>query len=140
MKLTTDSRIDLIRTVPGLASLPDRALAKLVTLVDEITVPAGLVLTREGTRGREAFVVMEGEGTVFVDAEPIATVGRGEFIGEMAMLDRQPRCATVRAETDMRLLAIGPVAFASFVEHPGVLKAMARQLSTRLRRAEGEPN
>ncbi|MEY2420975.1 MAG: hypothetical protein QOI95_1042 [Acidimicrobiaceae bacterium] len=131
-----DPVLDLLRTVPGLANLPDRALADLVPLVDEVTVQPGEVLAREGTSGRQAFVVVDGTGQVFVDGEVIATVGPGEFIGEMAMLDNHPRCATVRADSLMRLLIIGPSAFASFVEHPGVLKAMALQLNERLRRAE----
>jgi CRP-like cAMP-binding protein len=54
----------------------------------------------------------------------------------MAMLDNHPRCATVRADTLMRLLVVGPSAFASFVDHPGVLKAMTLQLNERLRRAD----
>jgi trk system potassium uptake protein TrkA len=136
MKSTTDARIELLRAVPALAALPERALSKLAELVDEITVATGRVLAREGTSGREAFVVIEGTGTVFVEDQAIAAVGPGGFIGEMAMLDGQPRCATVRADSDMRLLVIGPVAFASFVEHPGVLHAMATQLADRLRRAD----
>ena len=133
-----DPVIDLLRTVPGLANLPDRALADLAQLVDQAVVPPGEVLAREGTSGRQAFVVVDGQGQVFIDGELLATVGPGEFIGEMAMLDNNPRCATVRAGTEMRVLVIGPAAFASFVEHPGVLKSMALQLNERLRRAEAD--
>ena len=136
MKRLHDPILDLLRTVPGLARLPDRALRDLVALVDEVTVEAGTVLAREGTPARQAFIVVEGRGEVFIDGEVVATVGPGEFVGEMAMLDQQLRCATVRADSRLRLLVIGPTAFASFVEHPGVLKEMTLQLNARLRRAD----
>ena len=136
MRRHHDPILDLLRTVPGLARLPERALRDLVPLVDEVTVEPGRVLAREGTTARQAFIVVEGRGDVFADGELVATVGPGEFLGEMAMLDDQPRCATVRANSRMRLLVIGPTAFASFVEHPGVLKEMALQLNARLRRAD----
>jgi CRP-like cAMP-binding protein len=82
------------------------------------------------------FVVLAGEADVFVDGELIATVGPGEFIGEMAMLDVAPRSATVRARSLMRLLVIGPEAFGTFIDHSSVTSSMAIQLAQRLRRAD----
>lgn len=128
--------IDRLRAVPTLRGLSDRDLAKLAPLVDEVRVETGQTLAREGVSGREAFIVVEGEGDVFIDGERVATVGPGEFIGEMAMLDRQPRCATVRAKTTMLLLVIGPREFPSVLAHPQAAKAIAIQLAQRLRRAE----
>ena len=135
-----DLKIELLRGVPGLGSVPDNDLAGLVTLLDEIRVEPGHVLTREGVVAREAFIVIEGKADVFLDGELIATVGPGEFVGEMGMLDHFPRVATVRASTPMELLVIGPKAFAAFADHPGVGRAMATQLSQRLRRAEADPS
>ena len=133
-----DPRFELLRAVPGLGSLSDKDLAGLVVLLDEIRVDPGHILTREGVVAREAFIVVEGKADVFLDGELIATVGPGEFVGEMGMLERWPRVATVRASTPMVLLVIGPKVFAAFVDHPGVGRAMATQLSQR--RAEAEPS
>ena len=136
MKTRTHPVIALLRTVPGFEGLSERQLNELVTLVDEVTLGPGQVLTREGAAGREAFIVIEGQGDVFVDGEPIANVGPGEFVGEMAMLDHEPRSATVRAETPMRVLVIGPRVFSTFLAHGGVARSMATLLSRRLRRAD----
>lgn len=131
-----DPVIEHLRRVPGMEEAPDKALAPLVPLIDIVEVEAGRTLARQGTRGREACIVLEGRGEILIDDELIATVGPGDFVGEMAMLDHGPRTATVRAETPMRMLVIGPQAFAAFAEHPGAGRAMAIQLSQRLRRAE----
>lgn len=132
----TDPMIGRLRTVPGLSNLPDRTLARMVPFVDQTDVAPGQVLTREGVASRQAFIVVSGQANVFVDGELIATIGPGEFVGEMGMLDNQPRSATVRAETAMRLLVIGPRAFSTIVNEPSIAKAMATQLSQRLRRVD----
>ena len=131
-----DPVIDLLRSVPGLRHLNNRSLGALVRLVDQHEFAPGEVLTREGVSGRQAFVVLDGEGEVYIDGELVTTVGPGEFIGEMAMLDHGPRCATVRAKTAMHVLVIGPQAFSTFVDEPGVSRAMATLLSQRLRAAD----
>ena len=100
--------IELLRTVPGLGALDDRTLSCAASCVDETNASPGDVLMREGTMSRQALIVLGGEARVYVDGEHVATVGPGEFIGEMGMLENQPRSATVRAETSMRLLVIGP--------------------------------
>lgn len=132
-----DPVVNALRAVPGLRSQSDRVLAGLVPLVDVADIAQGQCLTREGVIGKEAFVVVEGAAEVFVDGEPIATVGPGDFVGEMAMLDIGPRSATVRAKSPMRVLVIGPKAFGAFVEHGAVARSMATQLAQRLRRADG---
>jgi CRP-like cAMP-binding protein len=131
-----DPVIALLRRVPGLAGAEDRELAKLAPLVDLINVRAGQALARQGEIGREACIVVEGHGEVLIDDDLIATVGPGDFVGEMAMLESGTRCATVRALTPMRVLVIGPQAFGTFTEQPGTGRALALQLSQRLRRAE----
>jgi CRP-like cAMP-binding protein len=131
-----DPVVELLRRVPGMADAPDKDLSALVPLVDVLEVEAGRTLARQGTRGREACVVVEGRGDILIDGELVATVGPGEFVGEMAMLDEGPRTATVRARTAMRVLVIGPRAFETFADHPAAGRAMAVQLSQRLRRVQ----
>ena len=136
MKKTTDPRVELLRSIPGLGGLPDRELAMLSQLCEDVRLRDGDVLVREGAHGRHAFIIVEGTGTVVHGDDEIAKVGPGAFGGEMSMLDHQPRCATVRADTPMRVLVVGPKDFGSFVEFPKVAKAMALQLSERLRGVE----
>jgi CRP-like cAMP-binding protein len=131
-----DRIIEQLRVIPGLQHQPDRSLAALARLVDEVDVPSGKQLTRQGASAHEVFVVLEGEADVLVDGESIATIGAGEFIGEMAMLEVAPRSATVRARSQMRVLVIGPEAFGTFIDHGGVTSSMAIQLAQRLRRAD----
>lgn len=125
--------IEQLRVVPGLAHESEKSLAKLAPLVSEVRAEPGSLLTREGAHGVEAFIVLDGEATVQVDGRSVASVGPGAFIGEMALLDNQPRSATVYARTPMRLLCIGPREFNEFVSHPAVSRAVARQLTARLR-------
>jgi CRP-like cAMP-binding protein len=112
----TDPMIDVLNAVPALSILSDRALGRLVPFIDQADVTAGQVITREGVIARQAFIVVAGRATVFVDGESVATIGPGEFVGEMGMLDHQPSSATVRADTPMRLLVIGPRAFPTLIQ------------------------
>jgi CRP-like cAMP-binding protein len=136
---TRDPRIDLLRTIPGLKGQSDRALAALAPLLDEIAFSPGDRLTREGVSGHEAFIILDGDAEVFVDGQSIATLGRGDFVGEIAMLDHAPRTATVRANTPLRALVVGPRAFGTFIENGGVLQSLATQLAQRLRQADTPP-
>ncbi len=132
-------KIAVLRRVPGLAGHNDADLVRLAALVDEVDVPVGKVLTETGGTGRQSFIVVEGWASVSRDGEVIAAVGPGEFIGEMAMLDHQPRSATVVAKTPMRLLVLGPGTFSSFVAEPGIGREMAVGLAKRLRDLEAKP-
>lgn len=131
-----DSKIEALRVVPGLSGVDARRLRGLASLVDEVSISAGGMLTREGFMGREAFVIVEGEAEVRIDGEVVARVSAGDFVGEMAMLENNLRTATVRAVTPLRALVIGPQAFGAFVRHDEVAREIAVQLSRRLRRAE----
>ena len=105
-----DPKVALLRTVPSLAGQPDKELAQMAPFVDEASVEAGFVLMREGTTGREAFLVVEGRADVSIAGRSVAQVGPGELLGEMALLDHSPRSATVTALTPMKLLVMDPAA------------------------------
>src|SRR6202049_3209594 len=72
--------------------------------IEEVIVPAGRVLCEEGTIGREFFFVVDGTASVRRNGRRITTLGRGKWVGELSLLDRQPRSATVGSETPMSLL------------------------------------
>jgi CRP-like cAMP-binding protein len=131
-----DRTATMLRSIPGLSALSDRELGPLVALVDEFHLDAGATLTRQGCAARQAFLVVDGTARVDVDGVTVAEIGPGEFVGEMGLLRRGVRSATVTATTPMRVLVLGPYQFDAFVSHPGVARAMAAQLAARLRRAD----
>src|SRR5207253_7972276 len=94
-----DPKVTVLREVPGLAGLPSRELLSLASLFDEARLEEGAVLTREGDTGRELFLIVDGEALVSLRGDDVATVGPGEFVGEMAMFEQAPRSATVTALT-----------------------------------------
>lgn len=124
-------RLDALRAVAVFSACGDDELESIDRLTTELRVPQGKVLTHEGAGGLDFIVVVEGTATVDRDGEEVATVGPGSFIGEMALLDRAPRSATVTAETDMSLLVLNIGEFFSMLDSsPGVrakVEAAARE-------------
>ena len=85
---------------------------------------------------RSSYVIVDGWAAVSVSGTAIAAVGPGDHVGEMALLDNQPRSATVTAKSPMRVLEIGPAAMSRFLHHPEVLRAIAVGLAGRVRQAD----
>jgi len=101
--LARDEDLDLLRTVTVFDPLPLPALEQLAAGLRPCHVPAGEVVYRQGDVGDGCFVIEQGSAEVIGDGRPIATVGPGELVGEIALLRRVPRTATVRAVTEMDL-------------------------------------
>ena len=83
-------------------------LKEIGKVADEVTAPAGTVLARQGAVAFELFVIIAGTATVTRDGREVATVGPGGFVGEMAVIARTPRNATVTTDTDVDLLILTP--------------------------------
>ena len=129
--------IDLLRGVPSLRALSDVDLARIAALLGERLVKAGEVLVEEGTSGNESFLVVDGTATVLASGEPIASVGTGDFVGELALLTDAPRCATVRAETPMHLLVLDKSTLSSLIDP--IAEALLGTLARRVRGAGDAP-
>ena len=134
-----DPRVELLRSVPLFMECSDRQLEFIATQVEDVDIPTGDVLCREGTSGGDFFVIVKGTARVERDGKMLRTLGPGGFFGEIAIIDGGPRTATVTAETPMRVLNLSRGQFQN------VLTAspdMARQLLyavTRRMRTIGEP-
>src|SRR5262245_49643624 len=114
-----------------------RELGRIAALTDEVDVPEGKVIVRQGDPGRECFVVKDGRARATIQGKLSEPLGPGSFFGEMSLLDQGPRSATVTAETDMHLLVLGSREFSSLVDEvPTVAVRMMRGLAERLRGAE----
>jgi hypothetical protein len=102
----TEAIIAHLRGVPALATLTEDHLAEIARHATETRVNVGDVLVREGSTDRRTLIVVAGAAHVFVDGLPVGAVGPGAVVGELGMLESQPRACTIRASTDMRLLVL----------------------------------
>ncbi len=119
------------------ASCSDGELGVVARNTTKHEMPAGAVLMRQGHVGRELVVVLSGTATVLVDGAEVGSVGPGDFVGEIALLDRRARTATVVADTDLVVLVCGIPEFTELlVGAPHVSRAMLRGMAERLRRAD----
>lgn len=137
----TPERAAALRAVPLFKGCDEKELARIDSLVDEIEVPAGETLTREGKVGQQSFVILAGEASVVLRDRSLARLHDGEFFGEMAVLAAgRPCSATVTAITPMRLLVLDPRSFTAVLEIPSVARKVIVGLVERLRDAEGAPS
>jgi CRP/FNR family cyclic AMP-dependent transcriptional regulator len=133
------SKRDLLRRVPLFAGLGTRDLGEIEQLVDEVDVPAGQELTREGAYGHEFFVIVEGSVRVEREGRVLSTLGEGDFLGEIALLDGKPRIATVTTVEPSRLLVLGHREFNSLIDtRPDIRLRVLEALAERIRAAEPE--
>lgn len=100
------SRVEVLSAVPMFEGLPRKVLARIDSHCDEIDVEPGQTLTHEGGASREAFIVASGEAEVRVGDEVVRRTEVGEMVGDIGVLQRRARTATVTAVTGMRLLVV----------------------------------
>ena len=130
--------IDDLREVRILSGLKESDLVTLAADLAERRVAAGEAIVGEGTGGVAFFFILDGETSVSVAGEEVATLKRGDYVGELALLDPEgPRSATVSAKTDVVLAAMSAWQFRPFVlAHPEVAWALLQRLARRLREAQ----
>lgn len=114
--LHKNAKIALISSVPLFAGLSKAELGQLASIADEIDFPKDKVLIREGERGREFFVLLEGEVDVRRGTRSLGGSSAGEFFGEMALISKQPRNATVTATSPVRVLVIRDIEFRALLQ------------------------
>ncbi len=117
-----------------------RELGQVAALTVPGELPAGSVLTRQGTAGGLAFVIAEGKAEVLRGEKRLATLGPGDVVGELSLLDGEPRSATVRALTDMEVLQISSQDLNRLLRKaPSVRRKLLEALAERLREADRMP-
>lgn len=136
MSLSADHRSNLLAACPLFNGVGASGLAALSGAATEVDFPAGHVIARQGEIGTGFFVVVVGGVRVVRDGEVLARLGPGDFFGELSVLDRQPRNASVIAEGPTTCLAIASWDFeAALLANPAVTLAILRGVATRLRAA-----
>ncbi len=132
-------RVILLRRVPLFEPLPPEDLQPIATVAGEEVFSEGELLAERGEYGDTMFVIHEGEVAVLgAKDEVVVTRGAGEFIGEMALISSQPRSASLRAQTHVRVLHIHKPDFEAILrERPDTALALMRVLCNRLVDAGG---
>jgi CRP-like cAMP-binding protein len=135
MTLTHDHRTELLARAPLLDGVDAAGIAMIAERVVEVGFPEGHVIARQGDVGTGFFMVASGSVRVVRDGQTIATIGPGDFFGELSVLDGLPRVAQVIAAEPTVCLALATWDFEAVVrEEPAVALAIMRGLAGRLRR------
>jgi CRP-like cAMP-binding protein len=137
MRLGEVAKVELIRKVPLFSKLSKKELREVAQIADEIDLPESKVLARQGASGREFFVLLDGSADVDKDGKKINSLGKGDFFGEIALITKQPRTATVTLTSPARALVITERDFSMLLKHSpdigrGVLEALAERLAPEL--------
>jgi CRP-like cAMP-binding protein len=129
---------DQLRRVPLFAGMTDRAFEAVAALAREDRMPAGSVLAVEGAPGESFYLLLEGQVEITRAGEPVARLGAGEFLGEIALVDGRPRTATAVAASDVRAAVIDRAAFSELMERfAAVRNGILVALADRIRADEG---
>jgi CRP-like cAMP-binding protein len=134
MTLTHDRRTELLAGCPLFKGIDAEGLATLAELATPVDFPAGHLIARQGDIGTGFFVIVSGGVRVVRDGEIVARLGPGDFFGELSVLDRQPRNATVSADEPTSCLALASWDFDKvLLETPALTLAILRGVASRLR-------
>ena len=130
-------KIDDLKKVPLFSALNRRHLDVIAGRADEVKRDAGTTLARQGARGLEFLLIVEGSARVEKGGKVIAHLGPGDFFGEMSLIDGKPRSATVVADTPVLLLVVDVRSFGRLLETvPGLSNKVMATLCERLRAAD----
>jgi CRP-like cAMP-binding protein len=132
-----DDRLEMLGRVPLFEGLSKGELRAVLRSSQEVDHPAGKEVVREGTEGTGFHLILAGDATVIQGGRRKRSLGPGDYFGDIALIDRGPRTATVRADTDMHTLSIAAWHFKPLLhEHPKMAFKLLIELCRRLRAAE----
>jgi len=134
-------KAELLKKVPMFSNLSNRHLNEIAKYADQLPVKAGRVLAKEGDLGYEFVFILEGKARVEKNGKVINRLNSGDFFGEISLIDRGPRTATVVTETEMTLLIVNSKSFDHLLDTvTGLQKKILISLCQYLRRAEKATN
>jgi CRP-like cAMP-binding protein len=141
MKLfSQDTKVDALRRATLFEGLSRKQLVQLARVSEDLEVPAGEVLCKEGEVGQEFFVIIDGEVEVTKNGKRLATRSAGEFFGEIALLEQTRRMATVTAQTPLRFFVLTQRDCRQLIrDNPGVELKVLQALARRLIQVSGDP-
>ena len=131
--LRKDAKVEVIRKVPLFAHCSKKELSQVASIADEIDLREGRQLIKEGSRGREFFVLLEGTAEARKGKRKVRTLGAGDFFGEIALVTRTPRTASVIATSPVRALVITDREFKQLIARaPEIQRKVLVSLAERL--------
>jgi len=134
MTLTLDRKAELLSAARLFDGVDAEGMDRIAAVAVQVDFPDNHVVARQGEIGTGFFVVVDGSARVIRDGEPLATIGPGDFFGELSVLDGRPRTAQVVTEGPTTCLALASWDFeAVLLEEPRVALALLRGLALRLR-------
>jgi len=133
VQLARNKKVELIKHVPLFSRCSKRELLEIASIADEIDLPSNKEIIRQGETGREFFVLLNGGADVIRDGHRIASLAKGDFVGEIAVIARIPRTATVKTTAPTRALVVTAPAFRNLLKRSPdiqlkVLEALAERL------------
>jgi CRP-like cAMP-binding protein len=134
--ITTVEKVLFLKSVDLFRSLPGEDLAQIAEISEEVPTASGETFIREGESGDALYLVLEGKVRVHSGERTFKELGERECVGEMSILDSEPRSASVTASSDATLLKIGREEFRDILaERPEISLGIIRVLTRRLRDA-----
>jgi CRP/FNR family transcriptional regulator, cyclic AMP receptor protein len=131
--LRKNAKVELIKGVPLFSHCSKKELGMVAQIADEIDLPEGKTLMREGDRGREFFVLVEGNAEVRKQGSKVNALGKGDFFGEIALVSHKPRTATVTTTSPSRALVVTEQSFRSLLDGaPDVQRKILLALADRV--------
>jgi CRP/FNR family cyclic AMP-dependent transcriptional regulator len=135
-----DTKVQALKRAPLFEGLSRKELVELARVTEDLEIPPGEVLCKEGEIGQEFFVIVEGETDVTSNGKRVAARGGGDFVGEIALLEDTTRTATVTAKTPLRVFVLTRQDFRHLVrENPSVEQKVMRALARRVVELSGDP-
>jgi CRP/FNR family transcriptional regulator, cyclic AMP receptor protein len=137
MVVLDEEKVDLLRRVDLFSGLPRQSLETLAAAAVEIDFPEGHYIVQQGMVGSGLLVIVSGSVRVVRGDDVLATLGPGDFFGELSVLDQSPRSASVIAQQPTTCLGIASWDLLRVLEEqPSLGMALLRALATRLRAAD----
>lgn len=137
--MAADRKLEHLANVRMFSSLNRKELSLVAKAADVVTIKAGNEVVKEGSPGHEFFLILDGEASVKRGKRKIATLGSGSYFGEMALLDRGPRSATIVADTDLKVVVLGQREFMGLLDQvPALSHKLLVAMATRLREADSK--
>jgi CRP/FNR family transcriptional regulator, cyclic AMP receptor protein len=131
--LRKNAKVELISNVPLFFGCSKQELALIAAIADELDVREGTTLIREGDRGREFFIIVDGTASVTRHGHKLNELRAGDWAGEIALITDAPRTATVVTTSPARLLVVTERAFRSVLEEvPSISMKLIKTLGERL--------
>jgi CRP/FNR family transcriptional regulator, cyclic AMP receptor protein len=132
-----NTKTDQLKGVQMFSACTEKELAQIARACDELAVEDGAVIVEQGAAGEDFFLVGTGEADVVRGGRHVATLGPGQYFGELSLLDDAPRNATVTALTPMTLIRLRRREFSAVLDSwPGVAHKLLQQMARRLREAD----